>query len=895
VRALVRLPFVLALVALGAIAIPVRAVAQVPDAIGYKGPTGRLEAQSGGVWKTALVLSNRRAGPMRLTPRVQLPRDWRPLMAPEPFEVPPGTTNLFVLNAVVPRTAAAGTYRVVVEFESHRGESVRDTLSVAVMPRQALRVSGEAGPRYARIDTTVTVDFVVRNEGNVRMAVDLSARAVEASATIRDSSRLALRPGDVRYVAVLVGPTRTGRVQLVELHARAVGGGEYSDAFELLRVAEAPPTRVVLPLNVRMRAYESAVTPSEITGGIVGRRDTFDLLVRRPGELGSLFGERDEYRLRWSGARGRFVAGDMVANESPIRDSYEMLTGIDAALRVGPVTASGYAGRDRLLGTDASEEGASLSMRPFGSLTLGGGALQRSGVDSGDGRAWRAFASLGENGLGLPSLRAEISQGQGGSSAYGVRAHSRFSRAWVDVSAGEIGGNYPARERGSSRSSVGLGARVTRHVSLRAWGGRYEMDTLPTRPFAFTSNSYSAGLVVGPLTAEYRHEEREAVIDGFRYSNWDEGARATIGGAFGPATFTAGAELGSSFDARSANAQRAPFQRFSGSAYFSRSRRWSGGISLEHYSREGLARNQQLSGTITTSARLFPGTRLELTGSLFHVVFPTVQSYSNVNARIEQSLGHGHSVSLRTRTFAMSASSTLPLRQQTTFFLEYGLPFQVPLPWVGARQVRARVVEAGSGNAIPGALVRMGEYTAITNREGRVTFAPTAAMYALLVERADASVPLVVDAPDLAAARRGARREVTISVGEGARIIGRVTRYDRVRRDSVAPAGGIANVIVTMTRGADTLNVVTREDGNFEFRQLPPGSWRVTVSGGRIPAAYGFERYTATVVAEAGRASSLEFRVVSRAEEAALQDGGSLSLPKPEGKRDPKQQSRPPR
>ena len=97
------------------------------------------------------------------------------------------------------------------------------------------------------------------------------------------------------------------------------------------------------------------------------------------------------------------------------------------------------------------------------------------------------------------------------------------------------------------------------------------------------------------------------------------------------------------------------------------------------------------------------------------------------------------------------------------------------------------------------------------------------------------------------------------------------------------------------------MHVVTQDDGNFEFRQLPPGSWKVTVAGGRIPPAYGYERSSTTVIAQAGRAASVEFRVVIRAQDAVLDDGGSLALPKPDPKPDAKpdsradRQSRPPR
>jgi hypothetical protein len=340
---------------------------------------------------------------------------------------------------------------------------------------------------------------------------------------------------------------------------------------------------MVLPLSVRMRAYEKDVTPAEITGGIAGRRDTFDLMVRRPGPVGSFFGERDEYRARWSGARGRFVAGDMVPNNAgPIRDSYEMLTGFDGALHFGSLTAATYAGRNRLLTTNDGEAGGSLTYRAHRWLRLGAGALQRTGLDS--GRAWRAFAGFDGEHFGLANIRGEFSGGAAGTSAYGVRASRRFSRAWLDLSRADVSANYPARERGSSRLSAEVGARLTKYMSVRGWAIEYEMDTLPTRQFAFKSRSYSAGFNLGPLAMDYRQEEREAFLTGTAYASREESARATIGHGFGFATLSGAAELGNSEDPRNDEAV-VPFQRFSGNAYFSPTTRWSGGVSVEHYSR----------------------------------------------------------------------------------------------------------------------------------------------------------------------------------------------------------------------------------------------------------------------------------------------------------------------
>jgi hypothetical protein len=875
----------LAFVVSCAVSIPCILGAQAPGAIRIRTPAGRIEAQAGSAWKTAVVVTNQATTRVRLMPRIQLPSGWRPLLAPEFMDVAAGESNLLMLSAILPPTAGAATYPVIVDLQNDRGLTIRrDTLNVYVPERRSLKISGAAGPRFARVDTAITVDFLVRNDGNVAMTVDLRTHAVDASAVVRDSSRMAINAGGVRYVAVVVGPTARRGTQVIDLQARAGGASTFTGSFEVLRVAEAPVNTMVLPLNFRMRASQNDVTPAELSGGIAGLRDTFELMIRRPGETGIPFGERDEYRARWSGSRGRVLAGDMVPAANPIRDSYEMLTGVDATAFLGRLTANTYAGRDRLLKSRTSEAGASLGFRPLRSFLLGVGGMQRTGADSGEGPVWRAFTSIGRNPI-APLLRAEVNSGKEGIDAYGARVQHRAARGWVDLSAADLAPTAAARERGSSRASVSLGARLTRLLSVRAWGSQYEMDTLPGRPYAFSSKNYAAGFNFGPVLAEYRRDEREAFIQGVSYTSQEESGRANIGHAFGRATMAAGAEIGQSHDP-TLSEESAPFQRYTGSAYLTRSARWSAGASLEYYIRKAFVTTEHYSGSVSASARI-ANTRIEVDGSVFHVLFPTIASYSTLNARLEHAIGStGQTLALRARAF--STTSGTPVPHPVVFFVEYGMPFEIPLPGVGARPVRARVVEAGSGRSVAGALVRMGDYTAITNADGRLTFAPTDILNQLTVERSNVSSPMVVDAPELAEARSGKTRDVTISVGEGARIIGRVSRYDRVTRDSIAATGGIADAEVTLSRGADTVRAVTKADGNFDFRQLPSGSWKVSVTGGQLPAAYAYERTSTTVITVAGGSTTVEFRVLSRTTEILLQDGGSLSLPKPDAKPDAK-------
>src|SRR6185436_16680468 len=100
------------------------------------------------------------------------------------------------------------------------------------------------------------------------------------------------------------------------------------------------------------------------------------------------------------------------------------------------------------------------------------------------------------------------------------------------------------------------------------------------RPFAFRSDSYTGGFSFGPFTADYRHDQREAFVDGTSYTSREESGRAIIGHSLGRATLSTSAELGRADDALSGGVPK-PFRRFSGSIFLSGSSRWSGGTSLE--------------------------------------------------------------------------------------------------------------------------------------------------------------------------------------------------------------------------------------------------------------------------------------------------------------------------
>lgn len=858
---------------------------QDPSGISLTFRDSVARVEPGGAWNAVLVVRNPTRVARRLTPALEILPGWKTLAAGTVL-VPARGSEIVIVSVAVPASAIAGRHALPLRLLADDGVRVwSGVLPVEVPARPALTLVPLGAPRFARADTVVRARFAARNVGNVPLTLDVRAESHRGTAQV-DSARLSLAPGAASVVTVAVRSVSLGVASEQSVALRMRGDRWQADStatVELLRVPDEPSALGSFPLRARLRATAQQVTPLELSGSAAHGADTLELFVRQPGRTFSLLGERDEYRVRIARRGGSLELGDVTLSDGPVRDTWQALFGAQLRLRHGPFAASGYSARDRLMGSEVDERGAALAwkLRPLASL--GVGMIERTGESA--GRVWRSFAEIGARNPAASSLSAEVDGGADGISAIGVRARGRSERGWLDLGSARVGAQYPGAERGTSRVSIGVGGPVGRDVAVRLLASRYGTDSVSGRPFSFRATSLNAAVTRRGLSAEVRADERAGLAHVTRYDVAEVGAKLGATASAGRTTLTAGLEAGRAEDRITAAAT--PFQRVSAGITMSAWSRLSAGLRGEWLGRSGTEDNSIWSGNANLSAQLTRSTSLSVNGGVFQVVLPVIMSYATVHAQLSQELPFGHSVVVRAQGARLSGgmgAASVP----ASVYLEYGLPLNVPVPRgpAGRRRVSGRVVEYGSGESVPGALVRIGEQMAISNRDGRVVFlGPLPPDGTLSVERADGPANMVVQTASGSAASGG----FTVTVAQGGRIRGHVARYDIARvqagrgaaepSDSLVRGDGLPGIVVRLHRGADTVTVLTDADGEFDSGTVPPGDWLVSVDAARLPSAYGVERKALAVRVPAGQTVTPEIRVVPRFREATLEAGGELRMP----------------
>ncbi|HEX2095204.1 MAG TPA: hypothetical protein VHG28_22600 [Longimicrobiaceae bacterium] len=79
---------------------------------------------------------------------------------------------------------------------------------------------------------------------------------------------------------------------------------------------------------------------------------------------------------------------------------------------------------------------------------------------------------------------------------------------------------------------------------------------------------------------------------------------------------------------------------------------------------------------------------------------------------------------------------------------------------------------------------------------------------------------------------------------------------------SEADSAGVTGVVVELARGGEVLRRVSGADGGFDFADLRPGRWTLSVVGGELPPHHRFERDRAEVELAPGGAGALVLRVL---------------------------------
>jgi hypothetical protein len=241
------------------------------------------------------------------------------------------------------------------------------------------------------------------------------------------------------------------------------------------------------------------------------------------------------------------------------------------------------------------------------------------------------------------------------------------------------------------------------------------------------------------------------------------------------------------------------------------------------------------------------------------------QADVSVEHQVRQSI-----VALRGR---VGLSGVKTVATTNAFYLEVRTPLHLPTRRlvVGGR-ARAQVIDAETGKGLAGAVVRMGDYAAITDKNGDATFSGIrAGKYNALVEGGITAGQLVSGGSAISVVESRTPTAFTLSVARGAHVSAIIHRYEAVSlsggagprvTDSLVDVGAVSQTLISLASAHDTLYQTSDDRGRIDFGSIAPGHYVMSVVSGDLPEFTAFERRHIDVDVTSGEEREIELRVL---------------------------------
>jgi hypothetical protein len=848
--------------------------------------SARVEA--GSVITSAFIVKNAGTDSAHVRPTLSVPHGWTVVMGGAPFTVAPGSTDTWLVGVAVPAGAPAASY-IMQGALAANGQSVTDSITVRIKEHRAIEILSIDVPGWVLAGSRYESRFLVRNRGNVTSTITLAGTTSRGTRCDAMPSSLTLAPGASATVSVRVAMASSlARTtdDVLELTA-----ADQSDAA--VRVTASTRTTVIadegtsrfttIPAMLSLRSIggASGVSPVELSGAglLADNKTAVDVSLQAPvgNQSPYGFGERDEYRLNFRTDRYSLKLGDNAFGFSPLTSSGMMGTGAEFQGTSGALSAGVYAQHVRWIPGSNAEEGVFLGTAPDSARQLSTTYVQRQsdgGPVSVGSIGGRVRLPGGVN-VQLETATSDSNHAGGVAERAGISGTARN----VNYEVGVLNGSrdFAGLARGTTSEDGTVQARFGRQITIAASGSirssnfATPLEGVPAQRFTTASLSASYG---GLATLEYgwlgRHDDGAVTaLDGTQ-----RGLRATTSLPLGPADVSVSYERGM-VDAADGTSSR-PYNVVSVSAT---TRLWNGSsVSLFGAHDDGNTLMGATSGVanagVSLDLHLPYAFELALSTSADRATLGVFDGsgawFSESDARLDYHFARGQTISLRERIWQN------PLLQGSAnaraVYLEFRTPLRVPVgPSRSTGRAEGIIVDAATGRPLVGALVRLADQAAVTDKDGRVAFsgiAPARQRVSVDPTGAAAGAMLVGDA--FVDIREGAQAPATfaLKVERGGSVRALVRRLApalgtlAANTDSMVTVGMQANVLVALEGPRDTLYQSSDDHGHLDFGEVAPGVWTLAVMPGTLPAHEVFEADRVQVTVRPGEHRDVELRLV---------------------------------
>lgn len=868
------------------------------------GPTVR--AQPGALLTLPVQFVNAADRRIDVLPSTDVPGGWRRVADPTRLTLFPGGNDLQLLILSVPRQARAQEHRVTVRATVD-GDTVQARFEFRVMVERSVSVETILldAPRTIVAGTTAEFVYQVSNRGNDTARVSFNARSSRGYLPSVAPRAGRLPPGANARIKVSLPSDAGERLKashMLEFTTTLLPEGTDqrittpSDVVPRSPVAELKKHELPLFATVRTtnESGRSAIQGEIVGGGSVfaGSGDRLNFIFRGPEtQTVSVLGLRDEYRVDYSIGGSSFTVGDDSYALTPLTDLGRTAVGARVENRFGRARGGAYVNQTRYSGPVGRQAAGWFRYPVTSDIEAGVNYLHRND------RILADLFTLAASGRAFRSARFDIEAGRSTGSRgadHALMMQLRGLEPWMsyDLRFVNAGPDYGGYYRGVRFSSINLAGRTDRDVRLEfSARDEYrtpEVDTtfgkIPRSTFIQTGVGYT-----NLITVSYRTATMSDPISASPFDRRQDIIELRSALDLNLLFLTASAEFGSERDRAvhtvaptrrvqsSLSFRPSPGQTYTLSADLERSPDATTGIVAE-----------RVSANLMASYVIFERTMANVSMFGSRLTGPSAQSY----AMFETSLEHVFPSSHRLR-FQGRQSVTSGLEPEMAVALEYSIPLGIPLGTDrSSGLVRGRVLERGE-RGVPGALIMLGSFAAITDDQGRFAFNDLGpGYYTLSLDRASVGIDKVssIALPLDVNVRGGSATPVTITLVRGATLHGQVRIFEGsnvVESDSAAlterPVSDRGLVAISLTNGSETLRRVSDERGRFNFSDLRPGRWTMRVDPLDLPENLRIATPETTVDIAEGASVTVEVRLLPRRRSIRLiQQGGVLAPQMPD-------------
>lgn len=848
-----------------------------------------VHADAGTVVTAVFAVKNGGADSIRALPMLTVPHGWSVVMGSAPVVLAAGAADTWLVGVSVPASTPAGGYVMRGALAAH-DTTPSDSIVVYINERHALEVLPVDLPGWVMAGSRYESRFIVRNRGNVETTVALTGSTSRGTRVETMPEVLTLAPGASATVSVRVAIANVyssttddvAELAAVDQTERSVRASASTRTTVVSGDEGGRFTTVPATLSLRSIGAASGVSPIALSGSgmLADGKTSTDFILQAPTGHQSPygFGERDIYRANFQSDRFSLKLGDNLYSFSELTASGTLGTGAGAQGTIGSLSGGFYVQQPRWIAGSRAEEAAFVGSAPDSVRQVSTTFVERQ---SAEGPV--SVASLGGHLKLMTGMTLQLETASSDSNhASGVATRARLSGMIHNVSydLGTLDGdqNFAGLARGTTIQDAAFSTHVSKMITVGASGSMRVSDFatplvgIPAQHFSTATLTASYG---GLATLDYgwmgRHDDGIVTpIDGTQ-----NGLRATTTLPIG-----ADAHVSVSYE----HGAVTPETLNSARAY--------NVISLSVQARLGTYGTVSAYGshddgnTLTGATTGVSNTGVTLDLHLpfnFELALQTSEQratlgvfdgsgmwFSQTDARLDYHFTGGQTISLR------QASWQNPFMQGATnaraTYLEFRTPIRLPVgPARSAGRAEGIILDASTGKPVAGALVRIADQAAVTDKNGHVDFKglmPARDRVSIDATGAAAGALLVGD-PFVEISENPAHpAKFSLAIARGGSVRALVSRLDAAggtlapNADSLVTVAMEPNVLVALVGERDTIYQASDDRGRVDFGAVAPGKWSLIVMPGDLPDHHVFEAGRIELNVQPGERDDIALRLV---------------------------------